>query len=129
MPDASRPVPFDQDKPGMSHAVDGLIGTTTHHNPYIQPPPMYDTPQYPLIYGGPPYYLPPPYQQPYLISLHPPMSGPLSTPTMCPTSQPSSGTPSTSTYNLGTSESAMPSYAPYRYLPQNNPYFSFPSPP
>jgi hypothetical protein len=64
LPDAPRPVPFGQDKPDMSHAADGLIGTTTHHNPYIQPPPMYDTPQYPQPYGGPSYYPPRPYQQP-----------------------------------------------------------------
>jgi hypothetical protein len=45
--DAPRPVPFGQNKPGMSHVVDGLIGTTTHHNPYSQPPAMYGAPQYP----------------------------------------------------------------------------------
>ena len=97
----------------MSHAANGLIGTTTHHNLYIQPPPMYGTPQYPSMYGGKYYYPPPFYQPPYPISLPPPMSGPLPTPIMHPTSQPSPGTPSTSAYNLGTSESAMPSYAPY----------------
>jgi hypothetical protein len=43
--------------------------------------------------------------------------------------QPSSGTPSTSAYTLSTSESAMPSYTPYRSLPQNNPYFPFLGPP
>jgi hypothetical protein len=129
IPDAPRPVPFGQDKPGMSHMVDGLIGTMTHHNPYIQPPPMYGTPQYLSIYGGPSYYPPPPYQQPYLVSPPPPMSGPLPTPMMCLTSQPSSGSPSTSTYNLGTSESTSPSYAPYGSLPQNNLYFPFPGPP
>jgi hypothetical protein len=52
----------------MSHAADGLIGTMTHHNPYIQPPPMYHVPQYPQPYGGPSYYPTPPYQQPYLVS-------------------------------------------------------------
>jgi hypothetical protein len=129
LPDAPRPVPFGQDKPGMSHAVDGLIGTMTHHNPYIQPPPMYGTPQYPSIYGGPSYYPPPPYQQPYPVTPPPPMSGPSPTPMMRPTSQPSSGSPSTSAYNLGTSESASPSYAPYGSLPQNNLYFPFPGPP
>jgi hypothetical protein len=91
---------------GCLMRVDGLIGTTTHHNPYIQPPPMYGTPQYPSIYGGPSYYPPPLYQQPYHVAPPPPMSGPLPTPIMCPTSQPSSGSPSTSAYNLGTSESA-----------------------
>jgi hypothetical protein len=50
------------DKPGMSHAVDGLIGTTTHHNPYNQPSPMYGEIQYPQPYGGPYYYPYPPYQ-------------------------------------------------------------------
>jgi hypothetical protein len=68
LPDAPKPIPFGQDKPGMSHAVDGLIGTTTHHNPYNKRQPMYDTPQYPQPYGGPSYYPLPPYQQPYPIS-------------------------------------------------------------
>jgi hypothetical protein len=113
----------------MSHATDGLISTTTHHNTYIQPPPMYDTSKYPPMYGGPSYYPPPPYQQPYLVPPPPPMNVLLPIPMMCPTSQPSSGTPSTSSYNLGSNESAMPSYAPYRSSPQNNPYFSFPGPP
>jgi hypothetical protein len=45
------------------------------------------------------------------------------------TSQPSSGSPSTSTYNLGTSEIASLSHSPYRSLPQKNLYFPFPSPP
>jgi hypothetical protein len=58
-----------------------------------------------------------------------PMSGPSPVPMMHSTSQPSSGSPSTSTYNLGISESASPSYAPYGSLPQNNPYFPFPCPP
>jgi hypothetical protein len=49
----------------MSHSANRLIGTTTHHNPYIQPPPMYNTPKHPPMYGGPPYYPPPSYQQPY----------------------------------------------------------------
>jgi hypothetical protein len=31
--DAPILVPFDQDKPGMSHSADGLIGNTTHYNP------------------------------------------------------------------------------------------------
>jgi hypothetical protein len=127
--DASRSIPFGQDKPRMYHSVDGLIGTTTHHNPYIQLPPMYDTLQHPSVYGGPPYYPPPPNQQPYLVSLPPPISGPSSTPTMRPTSQPSSGTPSTLAYTLSTSESVTPSYVPYGSFPQNNPYFPFPGPP
>jgi hypothetical protein len=56
------------------------------------------------------------------------MSGPLPTPMMHPTAQPCFGTSSTSAYNLGTSESATPSYAPYGSLPQNNLYFPFPGP-
>jgi hypothetical protein len=36
LPDAARPVPFGQEKPRMSHSMDGLIGTMTHHN---LPPP------------------------------------------------------------------------------------------
>jgi hypothetical protein len=117
IPNAPRHVPFGQEKPGMSHATDELIGTTTHHNLYIRTPPMYGTPQYPLIYGRPYYYPPPLYQQPYHVSPPPPMSGPLLTPIMRPTSQPSSGSSSTSAYNLGTSESASPSYIPYGLFP------------
>jgi hypothetical protein len=129
LPDAPRPMPFGQDKPGMSHSADGLIGTTTHHNSHPQQPPMYGTPQYPPAYGGPPYYPPPPYQQPYPLTFPPPISGPPSTSTVCPVAQPSSGTPSTSAYTLSTSESAMPSYAPYGSLPQIILYFPFPGPP
>jgi hypothetical protein len=51
LPDAPRLIPFGQEKPRMSHSVNGLIGNTTHHNPCIQPPPMYGTPQHPPIYG------------------------------------------------------------------------------
>jgi hypothetical protein len=70
-----------------------------------------------------------PYQHPHIVSPPPPMSGPSSTRMMCLSSQPSSGSPSTSAYNLGTSESTSPSYAPYGFLPQNNLYFSFPTHP
>jgi hypothetical protein len=129
LPDAPRPVPFVQDKPGMSHAVDGLIGTTKHHNPYNYPPHMYGATQYPQPYGGPSYYPPPPYQQPYPITPPPPMSGPTLAPMMRSTSQPSSGSPSTSAYNLGTNECDPPSYVPYGSFPQNNMYFSFLGPP
>jgi hypothetical protein len=59
-PDLPKPVPFGQDKPGMSHSADGLIGTTMHHSPQPQPPPMYGTPQYPPAYGGTSYYPPTP---------------------------------------------------------------------
>jgi hypothetical protein len=122
-------MPFGQDKPGMSHLLDGLIGTTTHHNSHLQKPPMYGTPQYPPAHGGPPYYPPPPYQQPYLVSLPPPISGPLLAATVRPMAQPSSGTPSTSAYTLRSSESATPSYIPYRPFPPINLYFPFPGPP
>jgi hypothetical protein len=129
LPDAPRPMPFGQDKPGMSHSADGLIGNTTHHNPPPQQPPMYGTPQYPSAYGGIPYYPPPPYQQPYPVSLPPPISGPPPTPLNHPPIQPSVGTPSTSAYTLSTSESAMPSYVPYGASPQHNLYFPFSGPP
>jgi hypothetical protein len=124
-----RPMPFDQDKPRMSHSADGLIGNTTHHNPQPQQPPMYGTPQYPLAYGGILYYPPPPYQQPYPIALPPPISGPPSASPIHPPIQPSAGTPSTSYYTLSTSESTTPSYVPYGSLPQHNLYFPFPGPP
>jgi hypothetical protein len=113
----------------MSHLADGLIGNTTHHNPPPQQPPLYGTPQYPLAYGGIPYYPPPPYQQPYPVALPPPISGPLLAPLNHPPIQPSVITPSTSTYTVSTSESAMPSYVPYGASPQHNPYFPFSSPP
>jgi hypothetical protein len=48
---------------------------------------------------------------------------------MCLTSQPSTGSPSTSSYNLSTSGSASTSYTPYGSSPQNNPYFPFLGPP
>jgi hypothetical protein len=72
LPDAPRLVPFGQEKLGRYHLEDVLIGTMTHHNQYIQPPPMYGTPQNPPVYRGPPYYSPSPYQQPYpAIPPHP----------------------------------------------------------
>jgi hypothetical protein len=129
LPDAPKPVPFGHDKPGMSHSVDGFIGTTTHHNLHLQQQPMYGTPQYPSIYGGPSYYTPPPYQQPYLVSPPSPISRTLSTPMMCPAVQPSSRNPSTSSYTLSTSEIPTPSYVPYKSLRQHNMYFPFPGPP
>jgi hypothetical protein len=57
------------------------------------------------------------------------MGGPSPVPVMRPTSQPSLGSPCTSTYDLGSSEIASPSYMPYGSFPQNNPYFPFPGPP
>jgi hypothetical protein len=84
---------------------------------------MYGTPQYPPTHGGIPY------QQPYPVSLPPPISGPPLTPTICPPIQTIFGTPSTSSYSLSTIKSAMPSYVPYGSLPQHNLYFPFPGPP
>jgi len=129
LPNAPRPIPFGQDKLGMSHAIYGLIGTTTHHNPYNKPPPIYGAPRYLHPYGVT-YYCPPPtYQEPYPVAPPPPMGGPSLIPIIYPASQPSLGSPSTSAYNLGTSERSSPSYVPYRSLPQKFPYFPFPSPP
>jgi hypothetical protein len=62
LPDLPKPVPFGQDKPGMSHSADELIGATTHHGPQPQPPPMYGTPQYPRHMGA------------LLITPHPPIN-------------------------------------------------------
>jgi hypothetical protein len=127
LPDLPKPVPFVQDKPGMSHSADRLIGTTTHHGPPPHPPPRYATPQYPLSYGGTPYYPPPAYQQPYPVAAPPPTSGPSPAPPTHPPISTSSGTPSSSTYS--TSESTQPSYVPYGSVPPQNPYFPFSGPP
>jgi hypothetical protein len=127
LPDLPKPVPFGQDKPGMSHSIDELIGATTHHGPQPQPPPMYGTPQYPLAYGGTSYYPPPPYQQPYPVSIPPPISGPPPAPPIPPPIPTNNGTPSTSAYS--TSESTTPSYVPYGSVPPQNPYFLSPGPP
>jgi hypothetical protein len=127
LPDLPKPVPFGQDKPGMSHSADGLIGATTHHGPQPQPPLMYGTPQYPPAYGGTSYYPPPPYQQPYPVAIPPPISGPPPAPPIHPPPPTTSGTPSTSAYS--TSESTAPSYVPYGSVPPQNPYFPFPGPP
>jgi hypothetical protein len=127
LPDLPKPTPFGQDKPGMSHSADGLIGATTHHGPQPQQPPMYGTPQYPPVYGGTPYYPPPAYQQPYPVATPPPISGPPPAPPIHPPISTSSGTPSSSAYS--TSESTTPSYVPYGSVPPQNPYFPFPGPP
>jgi hypothetical protein len=34
-------IQFGQDKPGMSHTIDGQIGSMTHINPYGHPYPIY----------------------------------------------------------------------------------------
>jgi hypothetical protein len=127
LPDLPKPTPFGQDKPGMSHSADGLIGATTHHGPQPQQPPMYGTPQYPPVYGGTPYYPPPTYQQPYPVATPPPTSGPPPAPPVHPPISTSSGTPSSSAYS--TSESTQPSYVPYGSVPPQNPYFPFSGPP
>jgi hypothetical protein len=127
LPDLPKPTPFGQDKPGMSHSADGLIGATTHHGPQPQQPPMYGTPQYPPVYGGTPYYPPPTYQQPYPVATPPPTSGPPPAPPVHPPISTNSGTPSTSSYS--TSESTQPPYVPYGSVPPQNPYFPFPGPP
>jgi hypothetical protein len=127
LPDLPKPTPFGQDKPGMSHSADGLIGATTHHGPQPQQPPMYGTPQYPPVYGGTPYYPPPAYQQSYPVATPPPVSGPPPAPPIHPPISTSSGTPSSSAYS--NSESTQPSYAPYGSVPPQNPYFPFPGPP
>jgi hypothetical protein len=129
LPDAPRTIPFSQEKHGMSHTANGFIGFVMHQQPYNQPKPIYGKPQYLQPYGGTSYYHPPTYQKPYPVSPPPPMDGPSPVPMMCPTSQPISVSPSTSAYNLGTSESASPSYAPYGSFPKNNPYFLFLGPP
>jgi hypothetical protein len=127
LPDLPKPTPFGQDKTGMSHSADGLIGATTHHGPQPQQSPMYGTPQYPPVYGGTPYYPPPAYQQPYPVATPPPTSGPPPAPPIHPPISTSSGTPSSSAYS--TSESTQPSYVPYGSVPPQNPYFPFPGPP
>jgi hypothetical protein len=126
LPDLPKPMPFGQDKPGMSHSADGLIGTTMHHSPQPQPPPMYGTPQYPPAYGGTSYYPPPHYQQPYPIAAPPPISGPPPAPPIHPPLPNTSGPPSTSPYS--TSESTTSSYVPYGAAPPQNPYFPFSGP-
>jgi hypothetical protein len=93
LPNLPKPVPFGQDKPGMSHSVDRLIGATTHHGPQPQPPPMYGTPQYPPAYGGTSYSPPPPYQQPYPVAIPPPISGQPLVPPIHPPIPTTSGTP------------------------------------
>jgi hypothetical protein len=128
LPDAPRPVPFGQDKPGMSHSADGLIGTTTHHNPYPPQPTIYGTHPYPLAYGGNPYYPPPLYQQLYPVVPPQSLGAPPPVPMSYLVSQSSTVPPPTHGYNLRISGRTSTSYTPYGSYPQNNPYFPFPSP-
>jgi hypothetical protein len=101
----------------MSQSVDGLIGTTTHHNPYIKPPPMYDTPQHPPIYGRLPYYPPTLYQQSYPIVPPQSLGAPPPIPMLYPVSQSSTGPPPTPRYNPISSGSTSTSYTPYGSYP------------
>jgi hypothetical protein len=119
LPDLPKPVLFGQDKLGMSHSADRLIGNTTHHGPQPQKPPMYGTPQYPPSYGGTSYYPPPTYPQPYPVATPPPISGPPPGTPIHPPLPNTSGPPSTSPYS--TRESATPSYVPYGAAPPQNP--------
>jgi hypothetical protein len=128
-PDAPRPIPFGQDKPGMSHAVDGLIGSMTHLNPYGHPSPTYGANQYPQPYGGTSYYPPPTHQQSYPVVPPQSLGGPPPVPQMHLVSQSSTGPPPTPIYNPNSSGSTSTSYTPYGSSPQNNPYFPFPGPP
>jgi hypothetical protein len=57
------------------------------------------------------------------------MGGPSPVPMMHPVSQPSTSSPSTTTYNLSISGSTSTSYMPYGSSPQNNSYFPFLGPP
>jgi hypothetical protein len=61
-PNAPIPLPFDQEKTGVSHAADGLIGSVKHLNPYGHPLPTYGTNKYLQPYGGMSYYPPATYQ-------------------------------------------------------------------
>jgi hypothetical protein len=96
-PDLPRPLPFGQDKPGASHATDGLIGSMNHHNPYIHPSPTYGVNQYPQPYGRISYYSPPTHPQPYPVVPPLPLGGSLPVPPMHSISQPSMGPPPTPT--------------------------------
>jgi hypothetical protein len=129
LPNAPRPIPFGQDKPGVSHVTDGLIGSMTDLNHYAHPSHAYGAHPYLKPYGGTSYYPPPTHQHSYPISPPPPMGGPSPVPMMHPRSQPSTSSTSTPTYNLSSSGSTSNSYMPYGSSPQNNPYFPFPSPP
>jgi hypothetical protein len=123
-PYAPRPIPFGQDKPRMSHIADGLIGSMNHLNLYGHPSPAYGAHKYPQPYGGMSYSPPPTHQQSYPVSPPPPMGGPSPVPMMHPTSQPSTGSHSTSAYNLSTSGSASTYYTPYGSSPQKKSIFS-----
>jgi hypothetical protein len=75
-PDAPRPLPFGQEKPRVSHATDGLIGSMTHFYPYGHPSPTYGVNQYPQPYGGTSYYPSPTHQHSYPFVPPPSLGGP-----------------------------------------------------
>jgi hypothetical protein len=74
--DAPRPIPFGQEKPRMSHVVDGLIYSRTHLNPYDHPSPTYGAHQYLQPYGRTSHYPLPTHRQSYLVATPPRMGGP-----------------------------------------------------
>jgi hypothetical protein len=113
----------------MSHDVDGLIGSMTHHNPYNQPPPIYGAPQYPQHYGGPSYYPLSAYQKLFHVVPHQPLGGPPLVTHMHLVPQSSMGPPPTPTYNHNSCGGTSTSYTPYGSTLQNNLYFPFPGPP
>jgi hypothetical protein len=124
-PDAPRPLPFGQDKPGVSHTTDGLIGSMTHHNPYIHPSSPYGENRYMQPYGGTSYYPPPTHQQSYHVGPSQMLGEPPLVTMMHLVSQPSTISPPTPAYNPNSGGSTSTSYTPYGSSPQNNPYFPF----
>jgi hypothetical protein len=59
LPDAPRPQPFGQEKPGTSQSIKRLIKSMTHFNPYSIHTPHYNTiNQYNNPYGETPCYPP-----------------------------------------------------------------------
>jgi hypothetical protein len=113
----------------MSHAVDWLIGSMTHLNPYNHLSPTYGANQFLQPYGGMPYFPPPTYQQSYPVVPYQPLGVPPLVPQMHPVSQSSTGPPPTPAYNPSNNGSASTSCTPYGSSPQKNPYFPFPGRP
>jgi hypothetical protein len=58
-------MPFGQDKPGMSHSTNGLIGNTTNHIPQPQQHRCMAHLNIRRHMEEPLITIPPPYQQPY----------------------------------------------------------------
>jgi hypothetical protein len=107
--DAPRPIPLGQDKPGMSHAADELIGSMTHLNPYDHLSPTDGENKFPQPCGGTSYYPPPSHQQSYVVVPSQPFGGPPPEPQMHSVSQSSTGPPPTPTYNPNNSGSTSTS--------------------